>query len=99
MVATKIAVAILERRQDSAMGRFFEGMGDRNDILVRCDPDYAWGQAVWGAVLGDLPKAPKDYARELSEQALLAMDTLWLKGEYDPVCPVCAARRNQAAVR
>ena len=66
--------------QDSAMGRFFERMGRRNDIVVRCDPEYAWGNALWDALLGDLPTQPKDFAKELREVALLAMDTIWLTG-------------------
>jgi molybdopterin/thiamine biosynthesis adenylyltransferase len=89
MLAAKIGVALLERGQDSAMGRFFEKMGVRNDVVVRCDPDYAWGKALWGAVLGDLPKQPKDFARELNEEVLFAMDSVWLKTSYDPRCPVC----------
>lgn len=89
MVATKVAVALLERGQDSAMGRFFTRMSQRNDVVIRCDPDYEWGSALWSAVLGDLPKAPKDYARELNDEVFLAMDTIWMKGAYDPQCPVC----------
>lgn len=94
MLATKIAVAILERGQDSAMGRFFKKMGRRTDVVIRCDPDYEWGQALWNAVLGDLPKGPKDYARELGEQAFLAMDSIWLNTDYDPECPVCRGRKT-----
>jgi molybdopterin/thiamine biosynthesis adenylyltransferase len=93
MLATKIAVAILERGQDSAMGRFFKKMGRRTDVVIRCDPAYEWGQALWGAVLADLPKAPKDFARELNEEAFLAMDSIWLKSTYDPDCPVCGGRK------
>ena len=89
MVATKVAVAILERGRDSAMGRFFERMGQRNDIVIRCDPGYPWGNALWDAVLGDLPRRPKDFARELKEEAFLAMDSIWLKTAHDPDCPVC----------
>ena len=38
------------------MGRFYAKMGRRNDIILRCDPDYAWGRTMWDAVLSDLPK-------------------------------------------
>lgn len=95
MVATKVGVAILERGQDSAMGRFFRTMKRRNDVVVRCDPDYEWGQALWGAILGDLPREPKDFAKELNEQAFLAMDTIWLQSSWDPQCPVCHGGRIQ----
>jgi molybdopterin/thiamine biosynthesis adenylyltransferase len=99
MLATKIAVAILERGQDSAMGRFFRKMGRRTDVVIRCDPAYEWGQALWGAVLADLPKSPKDFARELNEEAFLAMDSIWLKSTYDPDCPVCGGRKADADIR
>ena len=89
MVALKVVVAILERGEESALGRFFESMGKRNDIVVRCDPEYGWGSQLWDALLSDLPKQPRDFGRELREVALLAMDTLWLAGERDPDCPVC----------
>jgi molybdopterin/thiamine biosynthesis adenylyltransferase len=89
MVALKVSVAILDREQDSVMGRFFRRMGRRNDIVVRCDPEYAWGNVLWDALLGDLPTEPKDFARELRDVALLAMDTIWLPGSQDPNCPIC----------
>jgi len=89
MIATKIAVALLERGQDSASGRFFSKMKNRSEIICRCSPDYAWGNALWDALLGDLPKAPRDFAGELKDQALFAMDSIWLKGEFLPGCPVC----------
>ena len=65
------------------MGRFFRRMGHRNDIVVRCDPEYGWGNALWDALLGDLPTEPRDYARELRDVALLTMDTIWLPGSQD----------------
>jgi molybdopterin/thiamine biosynthesis adenylyltransferase len=90
MVALKIAVAILERDQDSAMGAFYRAMNGRNEIIVRCSPSYAWGTVVWNALLADLPHAPKDYAAEINEY-LVAMDTLWLAAGKDPSCPVCGS--------
>lgn len=89
MIASKVAVAILERGQDSSMGRFFQHMGVRNDIVIRCDPDYEWGQALWNAVLDDLPKQPKDFAAELKKEVFLGMDSIWLQSSFDPDCPVC----------
>lgn len=96
IIAMKVAVAILERGQDSHYGRFYERMRGRNDLVVRCHPDYEWGKTLWDALLGDLPKSPKDYASELRDQALLAADCVWLKGRRDPGCPVCGVSRTRA---
>lgn len=96
MIAMKVAVAILERGQDSHYGRFYERMCGRNDLVARCHPDYEWGNRMWDALLSDLPKKPKDYAAELRDEALLAADTIWLKGRRDPECPVCGVSRAPA---
>ena len=89
IVAGKIAVAILERGQDSSMARFFEVMDGRNDVVVTCDPAYEWGNTVWSAVLTGIPEAR---VRELRKTAVFAMNSLWLHGERDAKCPVCARR-------
>ena len=89
MVALKIAVALLERGQDSASGRFGRQMAGRNDVYIRCDPD---GFGLWDALLDDLPKTPKDYAAELKGEALLAMDAVWLRGGHDARCPICGTQ-------
>lgn len=89
MVALKVAVALLERGEKLAMGRFFHKMGRRNEIIVRTSPEYAYGDLLWDAILGDLPTTPKPYAQELREQVLYAMDTVWLTTEYLPDCPDC----------
>ena len=94
MLAMKICTAVLERGQDSIMGRFYNKMISRNEVIVRCDPEYEWGNILWDALLGDLPKQPKDYAKELREQALFAMDSIWLRTDYDPECPVCKSIQN-----
>jgi molybdopterin/thiamine biosynthesis adenylyltransferase len=86
IVALKIGVALLERGQDSASGRFHLQMQGRNDVHVRCAPD---GFSLWDALLHDLPKTPKDYAAELKAEALLAMDAVWLRGEWNVACPAC----------
>jgi hypothetical protein len=91
MVALQICLAVLERRQRSHYGRFFEGMRGRNEVVVRCHPDYGFGNELWDAVLGDLPKEPKDFAGELRDQVLFAADALWLRGDRDPACPVCGS--------
>jgi len=87
-VALKTALAILERREDTvygAMGRALLKDG-RNEIIVRTDPVKGFGSELWDAVLEDLPSEPKNYAQELRQQALFAMDTAWLKTEYRPDC-------------
>lgn len=91
MVATKILAAILERGQASEYGRFYERMRGRNDVVVRCHPDYEWATGLWDAILGDLPRDPKPFANELREEVLLAMDSVWLRGSRDPACPVCSS--------
>lgn len=89
MVAFKVATAVLERNQESTMGRFFRRMEGRNEICVRCDPEYGWGNDLTNALLSDLPTEPKNYASELQKHVLFAMDTVWLPGARDPNCPVC----------
>ncbi len=91
MIAAKVAVAILERGKDSTSGRFFAKMKARQDIVCRCSPEYDWGNVMWDALLGDLPTTPKDFATELKQQVLLAMDTVWLQAQPDPQCPVCGS--------
>lgn len=95
-IAHKVAVAILERGQISQMGCFYGGMVGRNEIVVRTDPHYEWGGLLWDAVLGDLPKIPKDYAQELKDEVLFCMDTIWLRGVKDPDCPVCGKVSHEA---
>jgi hypothetical protein len=92
MVALKVAVALLERGQNSAMGRFFNQMQGRNEIIVRTTPDYEYGGILWDAILSDLPTEPKPFALELQQEAFFAMDTLWLKTEYLAGCPDCLCR-------
>ena len=89
MVAAKVATAILDRGKDSAFGRFFAKMKRRQEIVCRCSPEYGWGNTLWDAILGDLPKTPKDFASELKDQAFFAMDTVWLEAQPQPDCPAC----------
>lgn len=91
MVALKVSVALLERGQPSALGRFHAAMAGRNEIVVRNSPEYEFGGRLWGAVLGDLPTSPRPYADEIRREALLAHDCLWLRTERHPDCPDCAA--------
>jgi molybdopterin/thiamine biosynthesis adenylyltransferase len=97
IVALKICLALLERGQASRLGEFFRRMGNRNEVVCRTDPDYAWGGALWDAVLADLPTQPKPYAKEIKEQVLLAMDTLWFQAPRNPDCPVCGRHHRKEA--
>lgn len=98
MVALKVAVAILERGQDSIMGRFFSALStERTEIIVRTSPDYEFGTQLWDALLGDLPTHPKPFAQQLQDHALFAMDTVWLPTIRQPDCPDCGQPRNQEA--
>lgn len=91
MLAMKVVLAILDRGQDSAMGRFFAAMGNRNEIIVRTSPEYEFGAQLWDALLSDLPTEPKPYAAELKSQVFLAMDSVWLATARNPECADCAA--------
>ena len=95
-IALKISAALLERGQESALGRFFSAMGRRNEITVRMSPEYGYGAQLWDALLSDLPATPKPYAQELKDQILLAMDTIWLATEYLAGCPDCGTRQPEA---
>jgi len=89
MIALKVCLAILERDSNSVMGRFYQAMKGRNDVVVRCDPTEGWANSMWKAVLSDLPKEPRDFAAELEEQVLLAMDSMWLPAARNEACPDC----------
>lgn len=93
-IAHKVAVSILEREQDSQLGQFYKHMDGRNEIMVRMAPEYNWGKQLWDAFLSDLPTEPKPFARELKEQALFAMDTIWMKAHKNALCPECGAKQN-----
>lgn len=92
MVALKICLALLERGQESAMGRFYERMEGRNEVIIRNSPDYGYGEMLWDAVLADLPTAPRPYAREIKDQVLFAHDSMWLHTERVADCPDCGSK-------
>lgn len=89
-VALKIAMAVLERGTESPLGRFFDNLRGRNEIVARTSTGYEWGSQLWDAILNDLPTNDKDYAAELKEQVLFGMEAIALKAEFDPECPDCA---------
>lgn len=96
MVALKVSLAILERGQESALGRFWEQLGRRNEVIIRTSPDYAYGSLLWDAILADLPTTPKPFARELQEQVLFAVDTVWFSHEPNPACPECGGATGRS---
>lgn len=89
MLALKVAMALLERGQDSSVGRFYEGMRGRTEIIIRNWPDYEFGALLWDTALGDLPTEPRDYAQEIKDQILFAHDSVWLRTEANVECPDC----------
>ncbi|MFZ4580584.1 MAG: ThiF family adenylyltransferase [Myxococcota bacterium] len=92
-VALKIALAVLGRGTTTDAGRFFEAVCGRSQVVVRCHPDYRFGGTdIFDLVLSDLPTAPRDFKADLQSNVLLACDTLWLKPDFEPGCPDCAAR-------
>lgn len=90
-IALKVALAILERDEDSAYGEFGRRLieSQRHEIIVRTDPIQGFGNDLWDALLGDLPDSPKAYASELKEAALFAMDSIWLKSSPREDCQCC----------
>jgi hypothetical protein len=94
-IAMKLSLAILEREQDSAMGRFFERLDvERNQVVVRTDPSYAWGEIdLFNLVLADLSDEQQE---SLKAQAYFALDSLWLKTEKVSCCPACGERHAVA---
>lgn len=93
MVACKICLALLERGQGSAMARFFEQMAGRNEVIVRTSPDCDVEAPLWDARAEDEPYARSASGRELRQQVILAMDTLWLRPAFLPGCPDCGGGR------
>lgn len=90
--AARIAIAILERGQDTLMGRFYEAIKHKGYAVVTNHPEYEFGKSLMDALLGDLPTAPKDYASEL-RQYLPTGYVIWLEAGADPECPVCGKRQ------
>ena len=96
-IALKIALGLLERNEESIYGRWGRRLikSQRQEIIVRTDPVEGYGNTLWDAVLEDLPESPQDYAQELKDNALFAMDSVWLKAE--PL-PGCACFKNQLKI-
>ena len=94
-IVLKVALAVLSRGTDTDYGRFFKRMENRSQIIVRCHPDFRFGEAdLFDVVLADLPTQPKDFKAELQSDAFFACDTLWLRPEFDPQCPHCQEFRG-----
>lgn len=92
-VAMKLALAILDRGRDSAMGRFFERLDPvRNQVIVRTDPAYTWDEInLFDLMLADLPE---DKRVGLQQEAFFALDSLWLRAERNLACPACGGRHD-----
>lgn len=90
-IALKIALALLERDEDSLYGDYGRKLiaEKRSEIIVRTDPTSGFGNELWDALLEDLPDNPKNYASELKQEALFAMDSIWLKTEARDDCECC----------
>jgi len=82
LIAAKLAVGILDRGRPGRMGRFLDRVGDRTEIVVRCDPRFAFGQEIWSAALGE-------DAEGVQENVCYAMDSAWLANPPRTDCPVC----------
>lgn len=95
-IALQLAVAILERGQDTPFGGWLKSLGPRSEIMVRCDPAYDHGRRMFDVMLGDLPTEPKPYADELKAQAFFASDTLWLETKLNPACQDCGWAQKRA---
>ncbi len=90
MVALKLLVAMLERDTPSQAGRFFDHLGDRTEVQLRCDPEFEHYRGMWDDALGDLPD---DQSGALHGLMLHAMDTVWLSNPPDAHCPDCGSPR------
>lgn len=89
-IATKLVIAILERGQPTDLGAFAALAEGRTQVVVRTHPAYRWDEVdLFDLVFADLPTEPKNYKRELQDEALFAMDSLWLRPAFDPACPDC----------
>lgn len=97
MVALKLMVGLLERGRSSLAGGYLNGLRDRTDITVRCDPRYDHSRALWDSALSDVEG---DQSGELHQHLLFSMDTTWLSNPPVEECPVCgpAAMAAHAAL-
>lgn len=90
----RTALAILERGQDTLMGRFYEAIKHKGYAVVSNHPEYEFGNSLMDALLGDLPTKPKDYAKEL-RQYLLTGQVIWMETDADPECAFCGKTAKQ----
>jgi molybdopterin/thiamine biosynthesis adenylyltransferase len=90
MVAASVAVALLERGQDTPKGRLIAELGDRAQLVVSTSPDYAFGQALFASLVSDLPPATSrstDLATYVGALPFVTLPT-----PPDPDCPDCRLR-------
>lgn len=89
MMAMRIILGLLERGQDSAMGRFYQAIAPKGYVVIGNHPDYEYGNSLVSALLADLPQSPKPFAKELKQYAFLSGYTVWLESAPSPRCPIC----------
>lgn len=82
-VAGQLAVGLLTAGADNRMGRLISGLGNRNLLQTKIDPEYRLGNPdVFTKHLGDDP-------------ANFAFTTIALPMEPEPDCPDCATLRKR----
>lgn len=91
MVAMRVAMAILDRGEASRLGRFFEAMQWRTEVVVRNHLDHAYTQILRAGLKELVPKNLLQIQGELDQALQCSLDTLWLPTESDPECPDCLA--------
>lgn len=89
MAAGRIMLAILERDQDSLMGRYYEAIRHKGYVVISNHPEYEFGNLLMDALLSDLPKTPKPFAKEFKAYAGFTGFTIWLESAGDPACSIC----------
>lgn len=86
MIALKVVLAILDRNEDTSMGRFYRSLAKKgNEISIRTTPECEYGKTLFSALLSDLPTDPKPYAKELTD-AFLGIDSVVMPSRYRAGC-------------
>ncbi len=96
MIATKIALSILERGQPTSYGRFFDQMRWRTEVAVRMDTDHEYTATIRERVQQALPWEDRMIRDQVEAVLFHAMDSLWLPTEVNPNCPDCSAMRRES---
>jgi hypothetical protein len=89
------STAVLESTRSAQAALGAEELRPRSEVILRTSPDYGFGNLLWNAILSDLPTEPKAYASELKDEALFALDSVWLLTRRAPDCPDCSGCHDQ----